>query len=101
MPGTRLVLGPRAARTRGPGTNENGAIRFDRITLLGPHRAAPLAHRPAIDMDKAGARVVADTAAAQAQRGVADLFGAAPLAAQIDRHPLDVIAVLGDTDTLQ
>ena len=52
-------------------------------------------------MDETRSWVIPDTAASEAQRRIADLLNAAPLAPQIDRHSLDVITVLGDADTFE
>src|ERR1051326_7408229 len=47
-------------------------------------------------MNEIGARVVSDATAAQTGRRRPEMRQAAPFAAQIDRHPMDVIAVAGD-----
>src|SRR5271169_5045946 len=68
---------------------------------LGADGPLPATDRATIDMDETRSRVIADTAASEAQRRIADLVDAAPLAPQIDRHSLDVVAVLGNADTFE
>src|SRR5271157_5267423 len=68
---------------------------------LSANGALPVTDRAAIDMDKTRSRIVANPAASETQRRIADLVDAAPLAAQIDRHSLDVVAVLGNADTFE
>src|SRR5271169_3257039 len=68
---------------------------------LGADGPLPATDRATIDMDETRSRVIADTAASEAKRRIADLVDAAPLAPQIDRHSLDVITVLGDADTFE
>src|ERR1700691_794873 len=63
---------------------------------LNAARPKPMAHRAAIDVDKIRSRIIADAARPEAQRRIAHLLQAAPFAAQIDGHPLDVIAVFGN-----
>src|ERR1051325_4149624 len=70
--------------------------RLPGILIVGGSEALPVAYRPAIDMDEIGARVVSDATAAQTGRGRPEMRQAPPLAAQIDRHPMDVVAVAGD-----
>src|SRR5260221_2472688 len=56
-------------------------------------RYLPVADRSAIDVDEIRPRIIADPAAAQAHCRAVEVAQVAPLAAQIDGHALDVIAV--------
>ena len=61
---------------------------------LPPGPGLPATNRSAVDVHEARARVIADPAALEAQRRIADLVEITPLGPQIDGHSFDVIAVL-------
>jgi hypothetical protein len=66
-----------------------------RLGTTGPMRALPVAERTGIQMYELRARIIADTAISEFERGLTDRFRMDPGNPHIDRLPLHMQAVLG------